>query len=58
MSPPSDLITAKAAARLLLCNVHTIYRYIKSGQLKGYRRAGSRWYVSRAAALALLRESA
>jgi excisionase family DNA binding protein len=58
MSQPDDLITAKAAARLLMCDVHTIYRYIKSEKLKGYRRAGSRWYVSRSAALSLMKESA
>lgn len=51
--PPDDLITPKTAARLIQAHVVTIYRLIHSGQLPAYRR-GSRYMVSRAAALAVL----
>ena len=48
MSLPTDLIEPKVAARLLRCNVSTIYRWILKGKLRAWRRGGTRHLVRRA----------
>jgi excisionase family DNA binding protein len=51
---PEDLITPRAAAKILRAHVGTIYRWILSGKLPAWRRAGARYLVSRADVEALL----
>lgn len=50
----NDLITPREAARLLVCHLATIYRYLLTGKLAGIRRAGGHWLIERSAVLALL----
>jgi excisionase family DNA binding protein len=45
---PSDLIVPRQAARLVDVHVSAIYRWLRSGKLAGYTKAGSRYWVSRA----------
>ena len=45
---PHDLIAPKDAARIAGCHVSTLLRWILHGRLRGYRKAGSRYLVSRA----------
>jgi excisionase family DNA binding protein len=52
---PNDLIDAKAGARLVGVHVSTIYRWVLTGRLRGYR-VGSRYRVSRAAVLGMVVE--
>ncbi len=54
MSLPTDLITPKAAARLLHAHVASVYRWITQGKLRSWKRAGTRHLVNRADVLALL----
>jgi hypothetical protein len=50
---PVDLISTRIAAKLLGgCNISTVYRWVLSGALPGWRRRG-RWFVSRADVLAV-----
>lgn len=51
---PDDLITPKAAAKLVNVHISSVYRWVLSGKLKGYRRAGSRYLVSRADVLGMI----
>jgi excisionase family DNA binding protein len=50
---PADLISTRVAAKLLGgCNIATVYRWVMSGRLQGWRR-GQRWFVRRADVLAV-----
>jgi excisionase family DNA binding protein len=51
--PPEDLITTKEARRLMKTSLCTIYRWVLSGKLRGWKRVG-RVMVSRSELLALL----
>ena len=53
---PADLTTPKMAARLIGAHVSLIYRAIQDGRLRAYRRAGSRYLVSRADVVGLVVE--
>jgi excisionase family DNA binding protein len=55
--PPADLMTTKAAARLVNnCHPHTIKRWVYKGRLRGYRIGpGNVLFVSRADILAMIR---
>lgn len=48
MSLPGDLITPKAAARLLKVHVSSVYRWILAGKVRAFRRAGARYWISEA----------
>jgi excisionase family DNA binding protein len=50
---PNDLLTTAEATKLLGCSLPTLYRWIASGRLPSYHRAGSRRFISKADALAL-----
>ena len=52
--PPTDLITAQKAAEILAVHVATVYRLIRSGRLRAWKRIGGRLRVSRADAQSLL----
>ena len=54
MSVPADLITPKEAAHLAGVHTTTLLAWVRAGKLRGYRRAGSRYLVSRADVLALI----
>jgi DNA-binding transcriptional MerR regulator len=55
--PPSDLIDAAAAARLLHCHAKTLFRLSLAGILPAWRREGSRrLYFSTAEVRALFRQ--
>jgi hypothetical protein len=49
---PDDLIEMRQAARAAKCHLATAYRWILSGRLRSWKRAGRR-FVSRAELLAL-----
>jgi hypothetical protein len=49
---PDDLIEMRAAARAAKCHLATAYRWVLSGRLRSWKRAGRR-FVSRAELLAL-----
>lgn len=51
---PNDLITAKAASNVLAVHVGTVYRLVRSGKLRAWKRIGGRVRVSRADVEALL----
>lgn len=51
---PSDLITAAKAAEVLAVHVATVYRLVRSGKLRAWKRVGGRVRVSRAEVQALL----
>lgn len=51
---PADLITCLAAAGLLGVHVATVYRLIKAGKLRAWRRVGGRLRVSRSEVQGLL----
>ena len=52
---PADLLSPKAAARLLDIHISTLYRWVLTGRLKSYWRGGCRRLISRADLLALIR---
>ncbi len=56
--PPTDLITVKAASRLVNnCHRNTLQRWIHKGRIRGYRIGpGRTWYVSRADVLGMISE--
>jgi hypothetical protein len=55
--PPSDLIDAAAAARLLHCHAKTLFRLSLAGRIPAWRREGSRrLYFSAAEVRALFRQ--
>jgi predicted site-specific integrase-resolvase len=54
MQIPDDLVPVKVGKRLLRCSASTLYRLVKSGRLKGWRRAASRILVSKRECEALL----
>lgn len=54
MPPPTDLITAAKAAEILAVHQATVYRLIRSGRLRAWKRLGGRVRVSRADVEALL----
>jgi hypothetical protein len=49
---PEDLLDMKQAARLAKCHLASMYRYVFSGKLRGFKRVG-RWFVSAADVKAL-----
>ena len=51
---PSDLMSPRAAARLLGIHHATAYRMIHDGRLRAWRRGGTVFRVSRTDVLALL----
>lgn len=51
---PTDLITPKAAAKIVKSHVATIHRWLRQGKLKGYRLAGFRFLISEAEVRACL----
>lgn len=51
---PSDLVSPQTAATLLGVHLATVYRLIRSGRLRAWRRVGGRLRVSRAEVLGLL----
>ena len=51
---PRDLITPREAARLVGTHLSTVHRWLHSGRLRGWRRAGTRYLVSRAEVLAVI----
>ncbi len=54
MAIPDDLISPRAAARLLSCHVATIHRWIGRGKLRAWTRGENRRLLSRADVLGLL----
>lgn len=50
--PVDDMIDSKHAARIAKCHLNSLYRWINSGLLRGWRRCG-RTFVSRHELLAL-----
>jgi excisionase family DNA binding protein len=52
---PSDLVTVKAASKLLAVHVGTVYLIIRKGQLRAWKRVGGHARVSRAEVQALMR---
>lgn len=56
MAIPDDLITAKAAAKLIAVSVSTIHRWKEDGTLRRFRLAGRRYRFSKADVLALVVE--
>lgn len=44
---PGDLVTPREAARILRVHISTVYRWVLHGQLRGWKRAGWRYLVSR-----------
>jgi excisionase family DNA binding protein len=55
---PTDLISPTAAASLLGTSRATVYRWIAGGRLHAWTVAGTRYRVSRAEVLALVRRTA
>ena len=51
---PDDLISPREASQVLGVHLASIYRFIEDGRLPAWRRAGTRWRVSKAAVLGLL----
>jgi excisionase family DNA binding protein len=51
---PGDLITAKEAAAILRCSKQAVGRYVRTGRLRGWARAGKNLLVSKAEVMALL----
>ncbi len=52
---PDDLIDTREAAKVAGCvHLSTLHRWIKSGKLRAWKRAGSRFRVSRQDVLDLL----
>ncbi|MFO0865008.1 MAG: helix-turn-helix domain-containing protein [Gemmataceae bacterium] len=49
---PNDLLGLREAAELARCNTQAIFRWIKKGKLRGWRRVG-RMFVSKAEVLGL-----
>ena len=56
MSLPTDLISPKQAARVLRAHVASVYRWIATGRLRSFKRAGTRHLVSRGDVESLLVE--
>lgn len=52
--PPTDLITVGKAAEVLAVHPATVYRLVRSGRLRAWRRLGGRIRVSRGDVQALL----
>lgn len=44
---PDDLITSTVAAKLALCQVVAVHRWVQAGRIRGWKRAG-RLFVSEA----------
>lgn len=53
--PPSDLIPAATARKLLQCSAGTLARWIADGKLAGFKRGG-RWFLSEADCHAFFRQ--
>lgn len=54
---PDDLIDTAHAARIARSNIRTVFRWIITGKVQGWRRCG-RWFVSRADIVALFEPAA
>jgi excisionase family DNA binding protein len=50
---PKDLISPKAASKILHCHLATVYRLVHSGRLRSWWRGGTRHLVSEADVRAL-----
>jgi excisionase family DNA binding protein len=53
---PTDLISPREAAKLLRTGVSTVYRFIQDRRLRSWKRAHTRYLVSRREVLALFVE--
>jgi excisionase family DNA binding protein len=52
--PPDDLVSPREIARQLKCSLASVYRWLFQRKLTGYRRAGTRYLISRREAAKLL----
>lgn len=53
---PNDLISVPKAAAMCQCSKTAVYRWIFRGQIRGWRRGATRWFVSRAEVEALFEQ--
>lgn len=53
---PNDLVDTRTAARIAGVHVSSVYRWVLSGRLRGWKRAGARYLISRADLAGMLRE--
>ena len=53
---PTDLISTGTAGKLAGCHKLTVWRWVKSGRLRGWQTAGGHYRVSRAEVLGLVRQ--
>ncbi len=51
---PDDLIRPSQAAKMLGCHMATVYRWVVTGKIPGWRRGGNRYLVRLADVKAML----